>query len=681
MKDLPFRQVHLDFHTSEHIPDVGADFDPDRYVATLRDAHVNSITMFARGHHGWCYYPTKVGKPHPNLKRPDLLGDMITACRKADIGVVAYNTVQWDELSAREHPEWRVVHARNQAVWPIPTDQSAMNQLTPTWHTLCLSNDAVIDQAIALNDEIIDRYHPDGLFMDILISWECVCRNCIAGMRKKGMDPENPEDRLEHHRSLVLNYYKRVTEAAHKKDPDVRIFHNSGHIYKGDRERYAHFTHLELESLPTGGWGYDHFPTSARYVNTLGMQYLGMSGKFHTMWGEFGGYKRPAALEYECASMVANGARCSIGDQLHPSGAMDPDTYASIAPAFARVEALEPYLIGAQPVSDIAILSAEACNREQPGASMDKSNAPDDGVSRMLLELHQMFDLIDADADFSRYRLIVCPDSITMEGDLLRKVQSYIKGGGRLILSGASGMKHNRNSFALELPLTFNGGQSELFPDFIESAKGLDADLVASPFVVYERAYRVKNAGGEILAGTRVPYFNRTWEHFCSHQHTPYRTEGNPMYDAAIRAENVIYFSHPIFTAYFKSGQPLLKYLFRGALNLLLPEKRVEVRMPSAGRMTLMEQKAEKRLLLHLLFAQTQLRGSGLQYPDGRTLQVEIIEDTVPISNVACKVRVAERPKRVYSAYSGADLQFQYESGTVTVTVPEVNIHEVVVIE
>ena len=30
-------------------------------------------------------------------------------------------------------------------------------------------------------------------------------------------------------------------------------------------------THLELESLPTGGWGYDHFPLSARYAQTLGM--------------------------------------------------------------------------------------------------------------------------------------------------------------------------------------------------------------------------------------------------------------------------------------------------------------------------------------------------------------------------------------------------------------------------
>ncbi len=28
---LPFRQVHLDFHTSEHVTGVAADFDPEKY--------------------------------------------------------------------------------------------------------------------------------------------------------------------------------------------------------------------------------------------------------------------------------------------------------------------------------------------------------------------------------------------------------------------------------------------------------------------------------------------------------------------------------------------------------------------------------------------------------------------------------------------------------------------------
>ena len=76
------------------------------------------------------------------------------------------------------------------------------------------------------------------------------------------------------------------------------------------------FSHLELESLPSGGWGYDHFPLTVRYARNLGLDHLGMTGKFHKTWAGFGEYKNPAALEYECFTSLAEGSKVSIGDQL-----------------------------------------------------------------------------------------------------------------------------------------------------------------------------------------------------------------------------------------------------------------------------------------------------------------------------------------------------------------------------
>jgi hypothetical protein len=64
---LPYRQVHLDFHTSELITDVGKDFKAEEFAATLKAAHVNSINLFAKCHHGWAYYDTKVAHRHPHL--------------------------------------------------------------------------------------------------------------------------------------------------------------------------------------------------------------------------------------------------------------------------------------------------------------------------------------------------------------------------------------------------------------------------------------------------------------------------------------------------------------------------------------------------------------------------------------------------------------------------------------
>ena len=51
-KEIPFRQIHLDFHTSEAIEGVCSEFDAEEFAQTLADAHVNSITLFSCGHHG-----------------------------------------------------------------------------------------------------------------------------------------------------------------------------------------------------------------------------------------------------------------------------------------------------------------------------------------------------------------------------------------------------------------------------------------------------------------------------------------------------------------------------------------------------------------------------------------------------------------------------------------------------
>lgn len=664
--ELRYRQVHLDFHTSEHIEGVGARFDGEKFAATLKRGNVNSVTVFARCHHGWAYYPSKVCKPHPHLKR-NLTGEMVAACRKHGINVPIYITVQWDERMARENPGWRVVHAEQEA-------GSSLYQLKPQWHTLCLSNRAYVEYLIAHTKEVIEMFQPDGLFFDILGVWRCVCPNCIRRMEAAGRDAGREEDQLANHRELVLEFYETMGEAVRSLDKDLRMFFNSGHIYKGERERWKYFSHLELESLPTGGWGYDHFPVSARYANTLGMEYLGMTGKFHTSWGEFGGYKRPVALEYECMLMVALGARCSVGDQMHPSGELEEATYEILAPAYARVAAMEEYARGARPVSEVAILSSEAVHRAR-GAHEER----DCGAARMLLELQVMFDVIDADEEFGKYAVLILPDDIVVDGELGEKITTYLKGGGKLILSGASGMRPDMRSFAVPLRAEVRG-TSEWCPDYVEVRPGLDEEIVKAPFVMYHRAYKVRSCGAEILAEVRAPYFNRTWKHFCSHQHAPYRLEKCEEYHAVLQDGGIVYFSHPIFQAYYDKGQPLYKYMVRGALRRLLPRRNVEVVMPSSGRISLMRQEHAQRTILHVLYAQPQLRaerGFGWGVPQ----KMEIIEDVVPLYGVQCAVRMKERPRRVYLAGSGQEIRWRYEEGYVRFELEKVHVHEAVVVE
>ena len=112
-KKLPFRQVHLDFHTSPVITGIGRQFDKAHWQRTLKEARVNSITLFSKCHHGWSYHPTKVGKVHPHLDF-NLLRLQYDACKEIGIQAPVYLSAGVDNLAAYEHPEWRQIIAEGQ---------------------------------------------------------------------------------------------------------------------------------------------------------------------------------------------------------------------------------------------------------------------------------------------------------------------------------------------------------------------------------------------------------------------------------------------------------------------------------------------------------------------------------------------------------------------------------------
>ena len=96
MRQISPRQVHLDFHTSELMPDIGLNFDPEQFARTAKEAAVSSMTVFARGHHGMIFYDSKKNpeRVHPNLKRKNLMVDEVRALHSVGISAPVYIKVK-----------------------------------------------------------------------------------------------------------------------------------------------------------------------------------------------------------------------------------------------------------------------------------------------------------------------------------------------------------------------------------------------------------------------------------------------------------------------------------------------------------------------------------------------------------------------------------------------------------
>lgn len=661
---MRFRQVHLDFHTSEVIPGIGRDFSRSQFQSMLRAGHVDSVTVFSKCHHGWAYHPSEANEIHPHLSF-DLLGEMISAAHEIGVRTPVYLSAGLDEKLARRHPQWLIRDAEDRTRW-------VKDFMTPGYHEFCM-NTPYLDILLAQIHEVVSRYDADGIFLDIVGVRKCRCQYCTAALRASGQDPRDESAVIALGEQTYLNYARRVRETIDAVKPGLPVYHNNGHTQRGRRDLVQVNTHLELESLPTGGWGYDHFPLSARYAQTLGMEFLGMTGKFHTSWGEFGGYKHPNALRYEAALSLAHGAKCSIGDQLHPAGLMDEATYALIGAAYAEVEAKEQWCSGVTSVADIAVLSLEAAREACPGgeALRGGKNLADAGAVRILSEGHYLYDIIDTMSDFSPYKVLILPDEVPVWPELAAAIAAFTAGGGKVLATGRSGLNPAGDDFALDLGIRWLGTNtfrpSYFKPHFTPGA------LLPASFVMYGEGQLVELQEGQPLGSLENPYFNRDVFTFCSHQHTPGAREDNG--PGMTESSSGIYIAWDVFGEYADGGHLILKEMVLHALSRLLPQPALRTDLPARGITTLQYQQAEQRYVHHLLYAAPALKG-----------RIEVIEDIVPLHNISVSLQLppaAPAPvKRVYLAPSMTELPFTAgPEGGISYVIPYLENHQMAVIE
>lgn len=653
---MKLRQVHLDFHTSEKIENIGEHFSKENFQKALKIGHINSITVFSKCHHGWAYHPSKANEMHPGLKF-DLLKAEIDAAHEIGVKTPVYLSAGLDEKMAVRHPEWVI---RNK-------DESTFGQhdySTPGWHKLCL-NTPYLDYFIEQVEEVCKNYDVDGIFTDIVCVHPCYCMHCRKELERRGLDPFDEDNALILAEEVFANYTKRVRDAVDKYKPGLPIFHNGGHIRQGRRDLAYMNTHLEIESLPTGGWGYDHFPLSASYAQNLNMEYLGMTGKFHKAWGEFGGFKHPNALRYEVALNNAFGAATSVGDQLSPDGEMDLVTYELIGKAYKETEQIEEWLTDTKPVADVGIFSYESSLNISKVNNDEKVLIPDRGACRILLEGKYQFSVLDLDCNFNDYKVIILPDLISYNEKLYIKLRDFCQNGGKLLVTGKSGLNKEQTKFEFNLGAEYIG-ENQYCPDYVRPVVEI-AGMDNTGYVIYSKGEKIRLQNGIEIAQREDPYFNRTRAHFCSHLHTPNSKKyGGP---GITEGKNGIYISWQIFGEYANIGSYSAKCLVIHALDRLLDnEKSLITDIPSLGIVKL--RKRDRNLILHTLYATPVKRGDD----------VEVIEDIVPIHNTFVSVKIDSEPSRIFTVPNQQELSFVYNNGRVDFTIPEIENSSVVII-
>ena len=373
----------------------------------------------------------------------------------------------------------------------------------------------------------------------------------------------------------------KLTARVREHSPTASVFYNTGSFCYLDSRysvhgRAAQQTHYEVESLPTGHWGYHHFPKLARQVAHFDMPWTGQTGRFQKTWGDFWGIKPAPALEFECFRAQAMGAGVGVGDQMHPSGSLDRGAYGLIKQVFAQVAAAEPFYADSTALPQIGVLLAGV-----PGMDEGMTARSEAGAVMLCEETHYDCAVIDDASDLHRFELVVLPDTTPITAALKKNLTEYYAAGGKLLLTGTAGYDE-AGSWALDfLPLAREGGIENEKPVYWQFNDAVAPAEAGVDRVLYHRGPAITAHGeAEVVAWRQEPYFQRTDLEFCSHFQAPPRP-GEPTGPAVVCGDRWACVADPMFRDYRESGGVVIGTMWRLLVKRLIGTPAVGGELPT----------------------------------------------------------------------------------------------------
>ena len=560
---LPYRAFHIDFHTMPKVYDVGANFDAAALAEKLAEAHVEIINFFARDNLGNSYYPTKVGKMHPSLKK-DLLGPVIQECHKRGIQVCAYFNAGLHHELAMTRRDWARITEKGEVC--------TVEGRTGSFFRRNCFNTGYADYVAAEAAEVLEMYPElDGVFFDGLNNKPCFGYECIKGMIETGMDPDDPAECRKFADQVSVKFAQKLRRAV--SEDKLCVFNGIPSLLEPGL-----CSHLELEALPScPDWGYDYFPVYGRYVENLGRPTMVMTSRFQKTWGDFGGLRPEKALEFDCMQAISSGKGVSIGDHLHPRGDLYQPVFDLVGKVYRKVEKLEPWLREARPYAQEIAILAPVLN----SMAMDDKFVSLSGAARMLQEAHLQYTIINQNMNFSRYKLIIMPDIMTVDEELAEKLKDYLKQGGKIISSGISGLNTDENDFALADWGVKYQGRCDFSVGYFKPL--VEMNIPDMPISVYETGVTTVPQGTtQTIAEFIKPYFDVHWDGFHGHRYVP------PEKNDGVWATNsgkVIHINSPVFRDYAQNALIYHRKFVLHCISEFFPQPQIKMeKLPVYGR-------------------------------------------------------------------------------------------------
>ncbi len=643
--------LFYDFHTSTVIPDVGTNFDVEKFTDNLKECGVDFLTWHARCNQGNAYYDTEIGCRHPSLKF-DLFGEIAESCHKKGIRISAYFNGGLSDEELLRNPAWM----------RIAPDGQCLSKLRPSeeLRAACY-NSPYREHLKNMVREVAENYPVDGFFFDCMRRYyTCICPTCVAEMKRQGIDFRDEKQLLKFTADSVLKLAKELHDVIQSVNPELFFFMNGSWV----EEMIGLNTHYECECLPPSpSLGYDYLPVHAHYLRTVAKDnaVLCMTGRFYD-WGDFGGLRKEESIEYDLLYGMANGMRPELSDHFHPRGDSYPEVFDLIRKTYGTVRQYDPWCLDAVNIPSIALVFGNGYPELRTDAVMK-------AAVRMLSELKLQFNVVTTASTWDQYELLIFPDDVVFSEEIARRVKAHLERGGAIIATGSSGLGPELKDFVLDSwPVKYLG--STPHNPLYYLPEGVYAEgLPYFPLSVYALGTDVRATNGtETSMWCVKPYHNREWDGIHSNWYTPPQEKTDSPFLAF--KDRMAYCSGRIFEGYYNRAPYQSRLLLANIIRRFMPNPKFRSStLPSFAR-AFVQYKGNTELL-HVLVYTPELRGLSVA-----------LEERGTLVDTEISMRVDGTPfRKVYLAPSRQKLPFSIKDGYCNVTLPLIRGYALIVFE
>jgi hypothetical protein len=440
--DRPMRWVQLTL--VENDP---GQFDPGFWLDYFRKLHADAATLSAGGI--VAYYPTQVPLHHRSnwLGKSDPFGALVTGCRDMKMNVVARtdpHAVREDVRAA--HPDWISITRDGE-----PRRHWANADL---WVTCALGpyNFEFMDQ---VHREIVATYKVDGIFAN---RWapqggDCYCVHCQKNFRDatgrelpRTSDARDPARRqyLEWRAARLTDLWKHWDATVRAANPEARFIPNGPPTMKAAGElALIQFADYQARRGLTAPWMNGRHAKEYRAV--MGRRPIG--GIFSVGLEEPYRWKDSVQSEPEIRLWVAEGTANGMRPWVTKfSGVLyDRRWLPMVERIYDWHYRHERYLRNEEPLARVAILHSEQTETYHPGvAPGDRAADHMLGMYHALIEARVPFEYVHeaflTPDRLDRFKLLILADAAALSEAQCAAIRDYVKRGGSLMATFASSL-------------------------------------------------------------------------------------------------------------------------------------------------------------------------------------------------------------------------------------------------